>query len=171
MSAPAGYSGAKIEIVERDIKTDQTTTFVERAIKKLPSLKKVGIFMQDKDDGDLTQLTKSQLQKNGASFVEMKDFVDTANTTKTSSELINLKTASDFAEWTFKKIIGEVETILENDKVTKHSSIQKKIEGSLDDDTEMASFLKTHPGLNTSFLEYPIPVLIQSGSNFALNKF
>lgn len=35
----------------------------------------------------------------------------------------------------------------------------------------MASFLKTHPGLNTSFLEYPIPVLIQSGSNFALNKF
>jgi nucleosome binding factor SPN SPT16 subunit len=61
MNAPAGYSGAKIEIVERDIKTDQTTTFVERAIKKLPSLKKVGIFMQDKDDGDLTQLTKSQL--------------------------------------------------------------------------------------------------------------
>jgi len=43
-----------MEIVERDIKTDQTTTFVERAIKKLPSLKKVGIFMQDKDDGDLT---------------------------------------------------------------------------------------------------------------------
>jgi len=53
----------------------------------------------------------------------MKDFFDTANTTKTSSELMNLKTASDFAEWTFKKIIGEVETILENDKVTKHSSI------------------------------------------------
>lgn len=101
----------------------------------------------------------------------MKDFVDTANTTKTASEMTNLKTASEFADWTFKKIIDEIESILENDKVTKHAAIQKKIESCLDDDKEMASFLKTHPGLNTSFLEYPIPVLIQSGSNFALNKF
>lgn len=171
MSAPAGYSGAKIEIVERDIKLDQTASYIERTLKMLPALKRVGIFQQDKDDGDLTQATKTQLVKSGASFVEMKDFVDTANTTKTASELKNLKTASEFAEWTFKKVIDEVESILENDKVTKHAAIQKKIESGLDDDKEMASFLKTHPGLNTSFLEYPIPVLIQSGSNFALNKF
>jgi nucleosome binding factor SPN SPT16 subunit len=35
----------------------------------------------------------------------------------------------------------------------------------------MASFLKKHANLNTSFLEYPIPVLIQSGGNFSTNKF
>lgn len=58
MSAPAGYSGAKIEIIERDIKTDQTESYIERTLKKLPALTKVGIFQQDKNDGDLTETTK-----------------------------------------------------------------------------------------------------------------
>jgi len=160
MSPPSGYSGAKVEIVERDIKSDQTDTFIERTLKSMSAVKKVGIFMQDENDGDLTEVTKRQLQKNGASFVEMKEFVETANNIKTASEINNLKVACEFADWTFKKIVSEVETILENDKVTKHSAIQKRIEGCLDDTKEMASFLKQRPNLNTSFLEYPIPVLI-----------
>lgn len=172
MSAPAGYSGAKVEIVERDIKNDQTESYIARTLAKLPALSKVGIFTQDKDDGDLTEVTKRQIQKAGASFVDMKDFVDSANNVKTASELKNLKTSAAFTDWTFKKIISEVETILENDKTTKHSTIQKKIEGCLDDDEQMKSFTKAHPGLNTSFLEYPLPVLIQSGSQpFTVNKF
>lgn len=35
----------------------------------------------------------------------------------------------------------------------------------------MGNFLKNHPGLDSSFLEYPVPVLIQSGNNFSMNKF
>jgi nucleosome binding factor SPN SPT16 subunit len=36
----------------------------------------------------------------------------------------------------------------------------------------MKSFTKAHPGINTSFLEYPIPVLIQSGNDaFTINRF
>ena len=101
----------------------------------------------------------------------MKDLVDTANTIKTASEINNLKTSCEFTDWTFSKIVNEVENILENDKVTKHSTIQKKIENCLDDEKEMAPFLKKHPGLNTSFLEYPLPVLIQSGNHFSMNKF
>lgn len=123
MSAPAGYSGAKIEIVERDIKADQTESYIERTLKKVPALKKVGIFMQDKNDGDLTETTKRLITKNGASFVEMKEFVDSANVVKTASEIKNLKTSCEFTDWTFSKIISEVEKILENDKVTKHSTI------------------------------------------------
>jgi Xaa-Pro aminopeptidase len=123
MSAPAGYSGAKIEIVERDIKADQTESYIERTLKKVPALKKVGIFMQDKNDGDLTETTKRLITKNGASFVEMKEFVDSANVVKTASEIKNLKTSCEFTDWTFSKIISEVENILENDKVTKHSTI------------------------------------------------
>jgi len=92
-------------------------------LKKLPALTKVGIFLSDKDDGDLTEVTKRKLEKSGASFVEMKDFVDTANNIKTASELANLKTSAAFTDWTFKKVINEVETILENDKSTKHSTI------------------------------------------------
>ena len=172
MSVPAGYKGAKVEIVERDIKNDQTQSFIERTLKKLPKLTKVGIFTQDKDDGDLTEVTKSKLQKAEAVIVDMKDFVDTANNTKTASELNNLKTSAAFTDWTFKRIVNEVETILENDKLTKHSAIQKKIEGCLNEDEQLKSFTKNYPGINTNFLEYPIPVLIQSGSSpFTVNKF
>jgi nucleosome binding factor SPN SPT16 subunit len=74
------------------------------------------------------------MQKAGASFVEMKDFIDTANNVKTASEISNLRTSAAFTDWTFKKIVNEVENILENDKSTKHSAIQKKIESCLDDD-------------------------------------
>lgn len=123
MAPPSGYTGAKVELVERDIKADQTDSFIARTLKQLPALKKVGIFTQDQNDGDLTEVTRRQLEKGGASFVDMKDFVDTANIVKTATEIKNLKTASDFTDWTFRKIVGEVETILENDKVTKHSAI------------------------------------------------
>jgi|LakMenEpi03Aug12_release.lakeMendotaPanAssembly.Ray.scaffolds.fasta_scaffold247080_1 nucleosome binding factor SPN SPT16 subunit len=101
----------------------------------------------------------------------MKDFIETANITKTTSELNNLKISSEFTDWTFKKIIEEVESVFEYNKTVKHSHIQKKIEGCLEDETMMTSFLKNHPSIDSSFLEYPLPILIQSGSNFSLNKF
>ena len=35
----------------------------------------------------------------------------------------------------------------------------------------MMSFLKMHPNIDSSFLEYSLPVLIQSGGHFNTNKF
>lgn len=171
MIAPSSYSGAKIELIERDMKTDQIDTFIDRLISKCSGLKKVGIFTGDKDDGDLTEVSKSKLRKNGATFVEMKDFIESANITKTPSELNNLKVSSEFTNWTFKKIIDEVESVFEYNKTVKHSNIQKKIESYLEDETMMTSFLKNHPNIDSSFLEYPLPIQIHSGSNFSLNKF
>lgn len=43
--------------------------------------------------------------------------------------------AGKFTEWSFNKIITEVEDIIENNKQVKHSAIQKRIEGVLDDDS------------------------------------
>ena len=105
------------------MKTDHIDTFIDRLISKCSGLKKVGIFMEDKNDGDLTEVSKSKLQKNGATFVEMKDFIETANITKTTSELNNLKISSEFTDWTFKKIIDEVESVFEYNKTVKHSHI------------------------------------------------
>ena len=153
------------------MKTDQIDTFIDRLISKCSGLKRVGIFTEDKNDGDLTEVSKSKLQKNGANFVEMKDFIETANITKTTSELNNLKISSEFTDWTFRKIIDEVESVFEYNKTVKHSHIQKNIESCLEDETMMTSFLKNHPNIDSSFLEYPLPILIQSGSNFSLNKF
>ena len=61
--------------------------------------------------------------------------------------------------------------IIDSDKPEKHSLIQRKIEGCLDDDKELDDFLKSRPKVNASFLDYSLPVLIQSGQKFTLNKF
>ena len=49
--------------------------------------------------------------------------MDQTNQIKTSSELKNIKVAGAFTEWTFKKIITEVEDIIDEDKQVKHSII------------------------------------------------
>lgn len=42
---------------------------------------------------------------------------------KTNSELKNLKVAAAFTEWTFSKIVAEVEDIIDQDTQVKHSVI------------------------------------------------
>ena len=63
----------------------------------------------------------------------MQPFIDNASRYKLECEQKNMTIAGKFAEWTFKKIADEVETIIEDDKKVKHSFIQRKIEGLLDD--------------------------------------
>jgi Xaa-Pro aminopeptidase len=162
MNVPAGYTGPEIEIIERDMKQEAVDPFVDRVMTRFdgPGLQKVGLFLDDKEDCDLTKLIQKKMTGKGSSFVNMKDFIDQANSVKTPSELQNIKIASEFTEWTFNKIIEEVEAIFEYDKQVKHSHIQKKIESCLEEENLMISFMKTHPNLDTSFLEYPIPVAI-----------
>lgn len=69
-----------------------------------------------------------------------------------------MKVASDFVNWTFGKIVSEVEDIIEGDKKVKHSHIQRKMEACLDNEDSMRPFVKKHPNINSSFLEYPNPV-------------
>lgn len=101
----------------------------------------------------------------------MKDFMDKVNTTKIEPEIKNLQTAANFVKWTYDNLVGEIEDIIEVEKSIKHEAIQKKVEGFLDDDKKKAKFLKENPNAQTQFLDYPLPVLIQSGDTFSLNKF
>lgn len=73
-----------------------------------------------------------------------------------------------FTEWTFKKIIDEVEDIIEEKKQVKHSQIQKRVEALLDNEQAMAKFKHCQ---DVSFLDYPLPILIQSGGAFQIHKF
>ncbi len=70
------------------------------------------------------------------------------NQVKTTSELKNLKEAAAFIEWTFSKIVAEVEDIIDDDKQVKHSVIQKRIENALDNDDVMKQFTSKHPGFD-----------------------
>lgn len=51
----------------------------------------------------------------------MKDFMNLVNKSKLSIEQKNVKIASQFVEWSVKKIISEIENCLENDLKVKNS--------------------------------------------------
>lgn len=82
-----------------------------------------------------------------------------------------MRVAAKFVQWTFTNIVNEVEDIIDSEKQIKHSHIQKKIETVLEKPDSLKAFTKKHEGVQPSFLEYPLPVLIQSGDSFTLNKF
>ena len=87
------------------------------------NLQTVATWVKDKPDGDLTTATLTTLDIKGVKTVDLKDFMDQTNQVKTASELKNLKVAGAFTEWTFNKIVKEVEDIIEEDKQVKHSII------------------------------------------------
>ena len=62
----------------------------------------------------------------------MKDFMNLVNKSKLSIEQKNVKIASQFVEWSVKKIISEIENCLENDLKVKNSQISLKLEKALD---------------------------------------
>ena len=82
-----------------------------------------------------------------------------------------MRVAAKFVQWTFTNLVNEVEDIIDGEKHVKHSHIQKKIESVLEKEGALNNFAKKFEGVKTNFLEYPLPVLIQSGEIFTLNKF
>lgn len=90
---------------------------------------------------------------------------------KIDEEIENMKVASKFVHWTFNNLVTEVEDIIESDKQIKHSHIQRRFEGLLDKPDGLVGFLKKNEGVQQAFLEYPLPLLIQSGETYTLNKF
>ena len=54
---PSGYSGPTLEIMARDVKQEPVPDFVKRVMQKIPNtISKVGTFLKDKIDGELTQM-------------------------------------------------------------------------------------------------------------------
>ena len=74
-------------------------------------------------------------------------------------------------QWTFNNLVDEIEDIIDSEKQVKHSHIQRKFEGLLEKENGLQSFVRKNEGVKSNFLEYPLPILIQSGDNFTLNKF
>ena len=78
--------------------------------------------------------------------------------------------AGKFTEWTFQKIANEVENVIEEDSKVKHSMIQNKIERLIETDA-ISKFSRQYPGTSEDFFEYPLPIMVQSGSNMTIHKF
>jgi nucleosome binding factor SPN SPT16 subunit len=81
-----------------------------------------------------------------------------------------MRIAAKFVKWTFDNLVNEIEDIIEIEKQVKHETISKKVENMIEDEKKLEKFLKANPGVDSTFLEYPLSVLVQSGENFTLNK-
>lgn len=72
----------------------------------------------------------------------MQEFMDRVNKTKIFEEIQNLKIAGSFTEWSFRKLIKELEENMQNDVKVKHRKIGSNFEKLLDSPEKMANFMK-----------------------------
>jgi len=63
------------------------------------------------------------LTERSATFVELNEFLQETQKIKLDGERKNMQLASNFTEWTFKRIVSEIEDIIEEDKKVKHATI------------------------------------------------
>lgn len=132
MEQPIDYEGPALEILVRDPKQDNTGDVISKIFSYVKG-SKIGVFLRDKEDGDLTAQTLKAIDDNSQFMkVDMKDFMDKVHLTKIQPEIENLTYGAKFVKWTFDKIITEVEDIIDLERPAKHSQIQKKIEALLE---------------------------------------
>lgn len=173
MKKPDDYSGPEVEIVQKDSKTDNLGDFIDNLLTtNITSGNNVAMFKKiDEEDGDLTKMLIERVKANNLKLTEMQEFMDRVNRVKIYEEIQNVKIAARFTEWSFKKLIGELEDCMQNDIKVKHRKIGGNFEKLLDSPEKMGSFMKQHGVTDSQLLEFPLPVLIQSGEHFNLNKF
>lgn len=85
----------------------------------------------------------------------------------------NIKVAAAFVEFSLRRITKELKNCIEGDLKLRHNKITANIEQMLEDPDKLNQFNQKYQDINADpqLLDYPMPVLLQSGSNFTLNKF
>lgn len=123
MKVPDDYQGPKLIIIEQNPKIETPHQIVDKVIQEIdPSdLEQVATWTKDKPDGDLTKAAFEALSKS--KIVDLKDLADSFNKIKTATEVRNQRIAAAFTEWTFSRVIDEIEGIIEDKKQVKHSQI------------------------------------------------
>jgi len=160
MNVPKDYRGPHVEILIRDLKQDNTNEVIEKVLSNIRSRPaKIGLFLKDQEDGDLTAKVLKTIDEKGFVKTEMKDFMDSVSMVKLKLEIDSTKMACNFLDWNFKNIIGEVEYIIDEEKKVKHSSISKKIEGMQENSSSFNKFCEKN-GVQPELFDYPIPMLI-----------
>jgi nucleosome binding factor SPN SPT16 subunit len=178
MAKPSNYEGPTIEIVLKDQKAEkeQTKTIVDDLLKTYVSGTKVAIFQKnEKTDGALSECVVEQMQALNYQVQEMKPFMDVVNKVKISAEMKNIRVAAAFVEFSLKRMTKELKNCIEGDIKLRHSRISQNIEQMLEDQDKINAFNQKYPDMSadSQLLDYPIPVLLQSGSSpqYLLNKF
>lgn len=142
MKKPEGYNGPEVEIVLKDTRAEPQLQrqYIKDLLQTHVHGKRVGIFQKnDQIDGSLTQDLMNELKSN-FELEEMQDFMNHIHMIKIKAELVNSKIAAQFVEWSMKKMIKEVEHVIESDINIKHSKIAANIEKIIDNSDKIGQF-------------------------------
>jgi nucleosome binding factor SPN SPT16 subunit len=126
----------------KDNKADNLPEIIDNLISStIGPNKKVGMFLKnEQEDGDLSTTLIARLKHCGSNILEMQAFMNKVNKIKIGPEISNLKVAASFTEWSFKKVIKELEESIEGDITIKHKRIASNLEKILDSD-KIKSFM------------------------------
>jgi len=144
MKKPDDYTGPQVEIVQKDSKTDNLGELIDNLLTtNITDGNNVAMFKKiDEEDGDLTKILIERVKANNLKISEMQEFMDRVNRVKIYEEIQNVKIAARFTEWSFKRLIGDLEDCMQNDIKVKHRKIGTNFEKLLDSPEKMGSFMK-----------------------------
>ena len=170
---PADYQGPPMEIILKPTNADNVQQIIDDMLSKnVTTGKKIGMFMKgEQEDGDLTKTLIERTKALGFTIHEMQEFMNQVNKVKIAPEITNIKIAANFTDWSFKKVIKEVEDCIEGDIQIKHKKIAGNIERMLDNPDKLGPWMQKNGVKDSQLLEYTLPVLVQSGDNITCNKF
>ena len=159
MTKPQGYEGPEIEIVLKDTKATNLSEIIDNLISSsIGSGKKVGMYLKnEQEDGELSSTLIKRLESCGSTMVEMAAFMNKVNKIKIQPEIANLKKAAAFTEWSFKKVVKELEDSIENDMSVRHKKVASNLAKLLESD-KINNFLQKHGISDADLLEYSLPV-------------
>jgi len=100
--------------------------------------------------------------------VDATKFIETMTIKKTPEELENLDKAANFMDFAFKKLIDQIEEVVDDDDTVQMSEISNKIKDILEveENEDQKAFQKKFPTVDIANLDYNMPICIQSGGNF-----
>lgn len=145
------YSGPRLVVLEHNPKVDSPAQIMQNVNREVSvgDLKTIATWQNDKPDGELTTTVLQGMQSEGAKLIDLQPFADRYNMTKTHPEQGNMRLSGAFTQWTFAKVVDEVEDIIEEKKMVKHSQIQKRMESLLDKDDQMQKFRQANPKVDS----------------------
>lgn len=143
---PEGYTGPKIELVLKESKMENLGSFIDTLlVSNVPVGKTIAIYMDKEEvDGELSETLLKRIDSKGYKKSEMASIMAKVNRTKIASEIANLRVASSFTEWTFKKVIKDLEGFIERDVQIKHKKIANQVERLIEENDKIAPFMQKH---------------------------
>jgi nucleosome binding factor SPN SPT16 subunit len=121
-------------------------------------------------------LTENELHNNLKSWftaslpsvekIDITLFFEKATMIKSSSEVTDMKDCGTVVSKIFKKIVDEIETIIDQETSRTHLEISEEISKVLEDPKTLKKFIGEK--MDSQFLENPDKIVIQSGGNFDL---